>query len=135
MQNAPSTSNRPRLVLLFSILLLISAVIMALLGWSAHAYYVPAICLLIQAALLWKGQAFALFKWVILINQISGIILILVLWLGEGLGSIKLDISAVMLLVNLLCGGPLMAVFAAFLMPSMKHGKYLFEWFNPQASH
>jgi hypothetical protein len=36
-----------------------------------------------------------------------------------------------MLLINLLCGGPLMAILAAFILPSLHKGKRLFQWFHP----
>jgi hypothetical protein len=123
-------NTRPLRVRIYTLLLIVSAAIMAALGWSASAYYVPAVCLLLQAVLLWKAWAYGLFKWIALINQISGLILILVLWLGDGL-AMKLDISASMLLINLLCGGPLMAILAAFILPSLHKGKRLFQWFHP----
>jgi hypothetical protein len=123
-------NTRPLRVRIYTLLLIVSAAIMAALGWSASAYYVPAVCLLLQAVLLWKAWAYGLFKWIALINQISGLILILVLWLGDGL-AMKLDISASMLLINLLRGGPLMAILAAFILPSLHKGKRLFQWFHP----
>ncbi len=126
--------RRPTQVKIYAVLLLISAAIMAALGWSASAYYVPALCLVLQAALLWRGRGFGLFKRIVLINQVSGLILILVLWLGDGLGDTKLDIAGVMLLANLLCGGPLMSVLAVPIMHSLHKGKYLFAWFNPRAA-
>lgn len=122
---------RPTPVKIYAVLLLASAVVMALLGWSASAYYVPAACLLLQALLLWRGRAFGLFKWIVLVNQLSGLILILVLWLGDGLGDTKLDIAGVMLLANLLCGGPLLSILAVAIMPSLHRGRRLFNWFHP----
>jgi hypothetical protein len=115
-------------------LLLISAAVMALLGWSASAYYVPALCLLLQAVLLWGGKGFGLFKWIVILNQVSGLVLILVLWLGDGLGDTKLDIAGVMLLTNLLCGGPLLSILAVAILPALHRGKRLFAWFHPQAA-
>lgn len=125
---------RPMQVKIHAALLLISAVVMALLGWSASAYYVPAVCLLLQAALLWAGRGFACFKWIVVFNQISGLVLILVLWLGDGLGDTRLDIAGVMLLANLLFGGPLMSILAIAILPSLHKGKRLFNWFHPQAA-
>lgn len=126
--------HRPTQVKIYAVLLLFSAAIMAALGWSASAYYVPALCLVLQAVLLWRGRGFGLFKRIVLINQISGLALILVLWLGDGLGDTKLDIAGVMLLANLLCGGPLMSVLAVPIMPSLHKGKHLFAWFNPRTA-
>lgn len=129
-----SSGSRPVQAIVFVVLLGVSAVTMSLLGWSASAYYVPATCLALQAVLLWRGRGFALFKWILLINQISGLILILVLWLGDGLGERKLDASGVMLLANLLCGGPLMAILAIPLLPALHRGKRLFNWFHPETA-
>ncbi len=64
----------------------------------------------------------------------SGLALILVLWLGGGLGDIKLDIAGVMLLANLLCGGPLMSVLAVAMLPGLHRGRRLFSWFHPQTA-
>jgi hypothetical protein len=109
---------------------------MALLGWSASAYYVPAMCLGLLAILLWSGRGGALFKWVLVLNQVAGLVLILVLWLGDrlGLGHAKLDISGVALLVNLLCGGPLAAILGGLMLPGLRGGKRLFNWFNARSA-
>lgn len=129
-----TVAKRPLPVKIFTVLLLLSAALMTLLGLSASAYFVPALCLALQGALLWRGRGFPAFKWIILLNQLSGLLLILVLWLGDGLGDTKLDIAGVMLLLNLLCGGPLMSVFAVPIMPAMHSGKRLFVWFHPQTA-
>lgn len=134
MKNSLATNSKPVAVKAYCILLLASAGFMALLGWSANAYYVPALCLLVLATLLWRGCGFKFFKWIILVNQVSGLVLILVLWLGEGLGAAKLDISAVMLLLNLLCGGPLISIWALAIIPALHKGKRLFQWFHPAAA-
>ena len=126
--------GRPTQVKVHAALLLASAGIMALLGWSASAYYVPALCLLVQALLLWRGNGFGLFKWIVVVNQVTGLALILVLWLGDGLGETKLDIAGVMLLANLLCGGPLMSLLAVAIMPALHKGRRLFVWFHPQTA-
>jgi hypothetical protein len=124
--------SHPTLVKASAALLVIGAALMALIGWSANAYFVPAICLLLQAALLWRARGYSLFKWILVINQLSGLALILVLWLGGGLGDLKLDIAGVMLLVNLLAGGPLLSILAIALLPSLHRGRRLFAWFHPQ---
>jgi signal peptidase I len=82
--------------------------------------------------LLWSGRAYGLFKWILVVNQVAGLALILVLWLGDGLGSLKLDIAGVMLLLNLLCGGPLMAIWGGAMLPALRRGNRLFHWFNPR---
>jgi len=124
--------SRPTSVRVYAVLLALSAIFMALLGWSASAYYVPAACLLLGSLLLWRGRGYGLFKWILLVNQLSGLVLILVLWLGDGLGTTKLDVAGVALLLNLLCGGPLMAIWGAAILPALRRGKALFQWFNPQ---
>lgn len=129
-----TVAKRPLPVKIYAALLFLSAVLMTLLGVSASAYYVPALCLLVQGVLLWRGRGFPAFKSIILVNQLSGLVLILVLWLGDGLGDTKLDIAGVMLLLNLLCGGPLMSVFALPIMPALHRGKRLFVWFHPQTA-
>jgi hypothetical protein len=132
MSNAVISGVRPMQVRVFSLLLALSGIFMALLGWSASAYYVPALCLGLLALLLWAGRGGALFKWVLVLNQVAGLVLILALWLGDriGLGHAKLDVSGVALLLNLLCGGPLAAVLGGLMLPGLRSGKRLFTWFN-----
>ncbi len=123
---------RPTSVRVFSLLLLLAGVFMAMLGWSASAYYVPAICLGLLALLLWFGRAGGLFKWTLVLNQVAGLVLILTLWLGDrvGLGDAKLDVAGVALLVNLLCGGPLASILGGLMLPGMRSGRRLFGWFG-----
>jgi hypothetical protein len=124
--------TRPTQVRVYSVLLVLSGVFMAMLGWSASAYYVPATCLGLLALLLWSGRAGGLFKWVLLLNQAAGLVLVLALWLGDriGLGHAKLDVSGVALLVNLLCGGPLASILGALLLPALGRGRRLGNWFG-----
>jgi len=124
------TSIRPRAVRIFVGLLVVSALVMAIVGWAANAYVVPAACLLLQATLLWSGRGLGLFRAILIANQVSGLVLILVLWLGSGLGDTKLDIAGVALLVNLLCGGPLLSILAVGLLPSLHHGRAVRAWFG-----
>jgi hypothetical protein len=134
-QRASTRGRRlPASVKSYCALLIGCAFFMALLGWSASGYYVTALYLALQALLLWRARGHAFFKGTIVINQISGLVLILVLWLGDGLGPTKLDISGAMLLLNVLCGGPLMGILAVPLMHSMKKGHRLYQWFHPNAA-
>lgn len=126
-------TNRPSLARLFAALLLLSSLFMALLGMSASAYFVPAACLLLQAVLVWRGKGLTLFKRIIELNQITGIVLILVLWLGDALHLPKLDISGAMLLGNLLTGGPLMSVLAVPILGALLFGQGLPRWFAANA--
>lgn len=123
---------RPASVRVFTLLLVASGMFMALLGWSASAYYVSAMCLGLLALLLWSGRAGGFFRSVLVLNQVAGLVLILVLWLGDriGLGHAKLDVSGVALIVNLLCGGPLAAILGAIMLPGLRSGRRLFNWFG-----
>jgi hypothetical protein len=132
MQVRFRSGSRPAAVKAMAGVLVASALFMAALGWSASAYYVPGLCLLLQAALLWSGRGFGLFRSILLVNLLSGLALVLVLWLGDGLGDRKLDVSGAMLLVNLLCGGPLMSAWGGLLLPSLRRGTSVFQWFNPR---
>jgi hypothetical protein len=132
MSDSPMPNARPASVKVYAALLAASAVFMALLGWSASAYYVPAGCLLLAALLLWSGRGYGLIKWIVIVNLATGLLLVLVLWLGDGLGERKLDVSGVMLLGNLLCGGPLMGLWGSAILPSLRPGRRLFQWFGQQ---
>lgn len=123
---------RPAQVSIYALLLAMSGFFMAFLGTMAAGYYVPAICLLLQAALVWSGRGFRVFEWVMLLNQISGLVMIVVLWLGDGLDTVKHDIAGTMLLLNLLLGGPLMSVLAIPILGSLHFSRVLPDWFHAQ---
>jgi hypothetical protein len=127
---------RPTAVRVFSLLLVVSGMFMAMLGWSASAYYVPAMCLGLLAFLLWSGRAGRFFKWVLVLNQVAGLVLVLVLWLGDsiGLGQAKLDVSGAALLLNLLCGGPLASILGGLMLPGLRGGRRLFNWFGARTA-
>ena len=129
-------TKTPRLaqVLIYASLLAVSGLLMAYLGTMAAGYYVPAVCLLVQAALVWSGRGFRVFEWVLLLNQISGLVMIVVLWLGDGLGTVKHDIAGAMLLLNLLLGGPLMSVLAIPILGSLRFSGVLPEWFRTRSA-
>ena len=132
MNSSAFGGARPAAVRVFSLLLVVSGLFMAMLGWSASAYYVPAMCLGLLAFLLWSGRAGGFFKWVLVLNQVAGLVLILALWLGDrvGLGHAKLDVSGVALLVNLLFGGPLASILGGLMLPGLRNGRRLFNWFG-----
>ena len=121
---------RPIVVMLFAALLLIAAAVMAYLGLYAPGYLAPAACLLLQAALLQFGRGKAAFVGIMVLNQISGVLLILVLAFGDGLGARKLDVSATALLLNLATGGPLMGVLSLPLLALLQFGSSLRGWFR-----
>src|SRR5208283_5209718 len=126
---AMTASVRPLFPRLFAVMLFVSALLTGFVGLSAPGYFVPAACLLLQAALLWTGRLRRLFTALLAVNLASGIVLILVLWLGDVLGDRKLDISGVALLVNLATGGPLTGVFGGPLLALLRFGP-LPAWFR-----
>ncbi|QUD89683.1 hypothetical protein [Phenylobacterium montanum] len=111
-----AASPRSRSSVILALLLFAGGLVMAFLGSMAAGYYVPAACLALLAALIWLGRASKLVGLVALINVVSGMVLLLDLWLGGGLGDLKLDISGVALLVNLATGGPILSLVAALLL-------------------
>lgn len=129
MTPAASLSNRPMNVTLFAGLLVLAALVMIWLGTMAAGYFVPAIALLVEAALLWRGVGRKLFEAILAINQVTGLLMILDLWLGGGLGDLKLDISGVMLLANLAFGGPLLSLLALPLLALLRFGQATPAWF------
>jgi hypothetical protein len=129
-----TSSVRPTQATVFTVLLLGCGLVMAYAGTMAAGYFVPAVCLLLQAVLLWQGKAFKFFELIMLVNQLSGLVLILVLWLGDAMGDLKLDIAAMMLLLNLLCGGPLMSLMSIGILGSLRFSKPLPAWFHARAA-
>jgi hypothetical protein len=125
-----NTRNRPTQAVVFSILLAASAAIMIYMGTMASAYYAPSVCLIVEALLLWQGKAQKLFKNLLLLNQVTAVVLILDLWLGDALHLPKLDISGVMLIGNMVSGGPLLGILAVPLLASLYFSKTLPQWFN-----
>jgi hypothetical protein len=126
-----NTRNRPTQAVIFSILLVVSAIIMIYMGTYASAYYAPSVCLLLEALLLWRGKARKLFERLLLLNQLTAVVLILDLWLGDTLHLPKLDISGVMLIGNMATGGPLLGILAIPLLASFHFRNTLPDWFQP----
>jgi hypothetical protein len=128
------TPNRPGAARLFAPFILIAGLLTGYFGLSANGYLVPATVALLMAALLWLGKAGRFFKAVTLVSLVSGTLLVLVLAFGDFLGDRKLDVSGVSLLLNLLTGGPAVALVAPALLLGLRPGKPLHTWFNPAAS-
>lgn len=124
------TTRRPTQVVLYTLLFMLGGICMALLGMSASAYYYSAAILLLQALLIWTGSGFKPFKRILELNQLSGLLLILTLCFGDALHLPKLDIAGVMLLTNVLTGGPLMSVLAIPLLASLLLKNPLPLWFG-----
>lgn len=123
-----TTLSRPRQAKVFAVLFALSAAFMAWLALDAYAYFLCALPLLACALLLWLGRGLRWFKALLTLNQITAIILILDLWLGDMLHLPKLTISALMLGANLLLGGPLMGVLALFALAAMHISTVLPDW-------
>jgi hypothetical protein len=128
--------NRPLQATIFSALLAGSGLFMLWLGTMASAYYVPGACLLLLALLLWRGRAAKLFERLLTLNQLSAILLLVILLTGiaDALHLPKLDISSVLLLINLLTGGPLAGILAIPLLPALHFGRTLRGWFGVGAA-
>jgi len=129
-----TATARPLAVQVFTPLLIIGGLLMAYLGLAASGYFIPALGLALAAALLWLGRGRPVFTGLMLINQLSGLVLILDLWLGGPLGVHKLDVSGVALLVNLATGGPLMAILSIPLLVSLRFGQALPAWFQARGA-
>lgn len=121
---------RPGSARLLALAMLILGLLVGYFGLSANGYLVPAAVAIAMAVLLWLGKARRLFKAVTLVNLASGILLVLVLAFGDFLGDRKLDVSGVSLLVNLLTGGPAVALVAPALLLGLRRGKRLEAWFH-----
>jgi hypothetical protein len=133
--NEPTTATgRPTQVRVLSVLLLLAGLFAAMLGWSATAYYYTAGCLVLMAVLLWTGRAGALLRLLLVLNVVAGLVLVLVLWLGDGLGHAKLDVSGVAFLVNHFLGGPFASLLAAAILPGLRRGGALAAWFGTRTA-
>jgi len=127
------TENRPGSVRLNALLMVVLALLLGYFGLSANGYLVPAAIAVILAVLLWLGRAGRIFKAAVLVNLMSGTLLVLVLAFGDFLGDSKLDVSGVSLLINLMSGGPAVALLAPALLLGLRRGKPLHAWFNRAA--
>ncbi len=125
-----TTKKRPFQAGLYAALFLTSGIFMALLAMSASAYYYSAAALVLQAALIWSGRGYMPFKRILELNQLSGLILIVVLACGDALHLPKLDIAGVALLTNVFTGGPLMSVLAIPILASLLFKNVLPLWFG-----
>lgn len=123
-----TTPPRPPQATVFFLLFAASAAFMAWLALDASAYFLPAIPLLACAVLLWRGRGLKWFKGLMVWNQLTAIVLVLDLWLGDMLHLPKLTISAAMLGANLLLGGPLMGVLSILALGAMHFSAVLPAW-------
>ncbi|HRH86886.1 MAG TPA: hypothetical protein PLO41_08560 [Rubrivivax sp.] len=125
-------TTRPTQATILAIALAASAAFTFWLGTMATGFYVPAATLLLAAALLWFGRAPGLFKWMLLANQLSAIVMLVMLLtpLAAWLHLPKLEIAGVMLLLHLLAGGPLMALMALVVLGTMHFSPTIGRWFS-----
>ncbi|HEB27246.1 MAG TPA: hypothetical protein ENI05_05645 [Porticoccus sp.] len=127
---------RPTQVTIFAILSFVAALFTLYLGTIASAYYLMAISLLLAAYCLWTGWYQKVFKNVLLLNQVTGIALIvLIAYRKIALPSeeFTLTLSGIALVGNVLVGGPFLAILAIPLIPLLSNGKTLPAWFNAQS--
>lgn len=134
MLGPPARSRPPLLVGVWTILLLLSAALTGYFGLYAAGYFAPAACLFLQAVLLWSGRGKSAVVGIMALNQLSGLILILVLAFGDALGVRKLDVSAAALLINLATGGPLMGLLSLPLLASLQFSRSGRNWFSLRPS-
>lgn len=121
---------RPRIVTVFTLLLLIGGLLTFYAGLSAAGFLVPAATMLLAAGLLGAGRGEPLLAAILHTNLLSGLVLVLVLAFGDGLGSHKLDVSGVALLLNNLAGGPMMSLVGLPLQITRLLGRSLHAWFS-----
>ena len=134
MSTSATSGGRPAQVRVLSLLLLVGGLFCALLGWSASAYYYTAGVLVLLALLVWTGRAASLVRWVLVLNVVAGLVLVLVLWLGDGLGHAKLDVSGVAFLVNHFLGGPVASLLAGAILYGLRPGRPLAAWFAARSA-
>ena len=127
-------SPQPRMVRLFTALFVLAALATGYVGLSAFGFLVAAACLLLDGVLLWVGRGRSIFTGIIELNLVSGLLMVLVIGLGDGLGRHKLDISGVAMLVNFATGGPLMGLIAPALLAALLFGTSLRAWFDSHGS-
>lgn len=124
------TVTRPRIVIALAALFLVSALLTLYAGLSARGYLIPAGVLALESVLLWFGRFRPLFSGLLILSVLSGLVMVLVLAFGDGLGHMKLNISGVALVINVLTGGPLMSVIGGPILSAMRHGTVLPGWFS-----
>lgn len=122
---------RPTQATVYAGLFALAGAIMLWLGSDAYAYWVTVPPLLLAAVLLWRGTRRRWLSLLLNLNQLTAIVLILDLWLGDWLHLPKLTISAAMLAANLVLGGPLMGVLAIGVLCTLHFGQSLRGWFQP----
>jgi hypothetical protein len=119
---------------LFTALFVLAALATGYVGLRALGFLVPAACLLLEGVLLWFGRGRSTFTGIMLLNLFSGLLMVLVIGLGDGLGRYKLDISGMAMLVNVATGGPLMGLIAPPLIAALRFGTSLPNWFGSHGS-
>jgi len=127
-----SNRIRPLQATVMSSLLLLASMLMIYLGVAANAYFISGALLLLEAALLWKGSGFRIFKNLLLANQITAILLLIFLFtdLAGLLHLPKLDITGGLMVINVFIGGPLLGILSIPLLASMHFSRVLPDWFQ-----
>lgn len=123
-----TTTPRPLSATVLALLFAVAAALMFWLALDAYAYFIPVVPLAACAGMLWRGCGLTWFKRVLELNQLTAIVLILDLWLGDMLHLPKLTISAAMLGLNLVLGGPLLGILAIVSLAAMHFAAALPAW-------
>lgn len=119
---------RPRIASILAALLMLAALATAYIGMSALGYLVPAAGLALEAVLVWLGRGRRIILAIAAVALVSELVMDLVIDFGNGLGSHKLDVSAVALLVNIASGGPFMTFLSIPLLASYWWSAPLRDW-------
>ena len=134
MSTSATTGGRPAQARALSPLSLLGGLVGALLARSASADHDTAGVLVLLALLLWSGRAAPLVRWVLVLNVVAGLVLVLVLWLGDPLGRAKLDVSGAAYLVNHFLGGPVASLLAGAILYGLRPGRPLAAWFAARSA-
>lgn len=124
-------SIRPTQVTVFSALLFGAAIFTLFLGTMASAYYLMSISLFISTYCLWTRWKPSVFKGFLLLNQLTAIILIVLIAyrkIALPMEDVTLSISGLALIGNVLVGGPFLGILSIPLLTLLSRGKTLPAW-------
>lgn len=127
------SQDRPIQVIVFSILLFISAIFMLYLGTMASAYSLMSITLFMAAYSLWNAWKSNILKIILILNQVSALALIILIAyrkIALPIEEVTLDLSGLALVINIIVGGPFMGILSGILLTMMKDGKPITVWLN-----
>ena len=121
----------PLEILIFCGLFSAAALFMLFLGTMAWAYSVPAVALAAAAILIWTGWQPKLLLALLGLNQLTAIVVILVLFYRRTMQPVEivtLDLSSLALIANMLLGGPALGLLSIPLLARRLRDKRLPNW-------